>query len=284
MREFIKEMLGFPWAMSLFGMNQVGKLIQRRDSAQVGKGFDAVTAKAADELGQTFRPLFDWGDKTQRRVVDLLLGGPLAAAKTGQPAPPAAAPTSSTAAGPSGPLPAGPNERLVICYTNEASALLLEPGLFDPDGRAFFKIDGDLYREGGQRPGRFEAAYGAQTSTFADFAFHPLPQEEPEEPFDKPPKRPWIPQTNWSKSRWRFEDGSELHAVGPELARTEIHKSSRTTQLWFAVSSFITSGSGAYKGARGQATSLGSVYLPQTPRPGRPAKMNAVHVLKFIIA
>ncbi|MCA1593775.1 MAG: hypothetical protein LC754_14225, partial [Acidobacteria bacterium] len=78
MREFMKSMFGFSWAMSLFGARQLGNSL-RADAAtqqQSAAELDAVTHAAEEQMGDTLKSLFKSGDRIQRGVVDMMSGAP----------------------------------------------------------------------------------------------------------------------------------------------------------------------------------------------------------------
>src|SRR5262249_25717238 len=71
MRDFTKSMLSFSWAMSLFGCQQMLKLLS---PAEAAKSFDKVTDATEGELKDLLKATFEAGDKLQRRLVDLTMG------------------------------------------------------------------------------------------------------------------------------------------------------------------------------------------------------------------
>ena len=71
MREIAKSMLGFSWAVSLFGLQEVSKLIT--PSAEPGAAaseFDAVSRAVQSHLSEPVAQRFRAVDEWQRRVVD----------------------------------------------------------------------------------------------------------------------------------------------------------------------------------------------------------------------
>jgi hypothetical protein len=78
MREFTKSMVSFSWAMSLFGMQQMGNMLRRPDPnrprSPATEAFDAVTCATEGQLGDVLKETFKAGDKLQRAMVDMMLG------------------------------------------------------------------------------------------------------------------------------------------------------------------------------------------------------------------
>lgn len=76
MRETAKSMLRFSWALSVFGLEQVAKLLRESDSGHRGErireAFDTLSAATGEQLGGRTRNLYDAGDKLQAESVDLL--------------------------------------------------------------------------------------------------------------------------------------------------------------------------------------------------------------------
>ena len=74
MREVAKSMLGFSWAVSLFGVQQLAKLVtpsatsQEAAASQFDEASRAVQGFLTDTVAQQFRT----GDEWQRRLVDAL--------------------------------------------------------------------------------------------------------------------------------------------------------------------------------------------------------------------
>ena len=78
MREFTKSMFSFSWAMSLFGLQQLGNMLTRPDSTRprpkAAEAFDCVTQAAEDQLGNILKETFKTGDRFQRAMVDMMFG------------------------------------------------------------------------------------------------------------------------------------------------------------------------------------------------------------------
>ena len=74
MREVAKSMLGFSWAVSLFGVQQLAKLVTpSSESPQTtASQFDEATRAVQGFLNETVAQQFRAGDEWQRRVVDAL--------------------------------------------------------------------------------------------------------------------------------------------------------------------------------------------------------------------
>lgn len=69
MRDLTKSIFSFSWAMSLFGLRQMGALLAPRNGTSA---LDAVTRCTEDQLGSLLRPTFRAGDNLQRGLIDLM--------------------------------------------------------------------------------------------------------------------------------------------------------------------------------------------------------------------
>jgi hypothetical protein len=76
MRDFIKSMIGFTWAMPLFAARQVTNLVKpgkkEEEAGDPVTAFNAVTQVAEEQFGDPIKSVFHSGDKLQREVVDLM--------------------------------------------------------------------------------------------------------------------------------------------------------------------------------------------------------------------
>jgi hypothetical protein len=78
MREFAKSILSFSWAMSLFGIKQLGNILTVEEPSQsTGKAaaFDSIIYATEAQFGDVTRGVFEAGDKMQRGMVDLMWSG-----------------------------------------------------------------------------------------------------------------------------------------------------------------------------------------------------------------
>ena len=74
MREIAKSMLGFSWAVSLFGAQHIAKLVtpSSESSDTTAAQFDEATRVVESFLTETVAQQFRAGDQWQRRMVDTL--------------------------------------------------------------------------------------------------------------------------------------------------------------------------------------------------------------------
>jgi hypothetical protein len=74
MREVAKSMLGFSWAVSMFGAQQVGRMFGggSTPAEETAAETDAVSKVIQEHLAGTQASLFRTGDEWQRRVVDAM--------------------------------------------------------------------------------------------------------------------------------------------------------------------------------------------------------------------
>ena len=74
MRELVKSMFDFSWAMSLFGARRIADLLSARDGCQATERAAAplasVSSAAAEQLNGIISSAFQTGDRVQRRMVD----------------------------------------------------------------------------------------------------------------------------------------------------------------------------------------------------------------------
>ncbi|MFI5178955.1 MAG: hypothetical protein ACHQO8_10345 [Vicinamibacterales bacterium] len=79
MREVAKSMVRFSWAVSLFGFQQMSKLLAQSDAAPEGVGpeLDEVSRVVQGHLSEPLAQQFKAGDEWQRRVVDVLFDAAL---------------------------------------------------------------------------------------------------------------------------------------------------------------------------------------------------------------
>src|SRR5688572_30530460 len=78
MREFTKNLFSFSWAMSLFGLKQLGNVLNPQETLRgapgAAKSFDSVTDAVVDQFGRNLRQTFEVGDRIQGQIVDLMFG------------------------------------------------------------------------------------------------------------------------------------------------------------------------------------------------------------------
>lgn len=71
MRESIKSLFSFSWAMSMFGVQQTTNLLSPHKAAEA---FDSVSEVTKGQLAEVLQSTFNVGDKLQRGAVDLMFG------------------------------------------------------------------------------------------------------------------------------------------------------------------------------------------------------------------
>jgi hypothetical protein len=79
MREVAKSMVGFSWAVSLFGFQQMSKLMAQAEAAPdtAATELDEVSRVVQSHLSGPLSQQFKAGDEWQRRVVDALFDAAL---------------------------------------------------------------------------------------------------------------------------------------------------------------------------------------------------------------
>ena len=71
MRDFVKSVFSFSWALSLFGFQQTANVLAPKKAA---KAFDSVTQATEGQMSDALKTTFDAGDRLQRSAMNLLLG------------------------------------------------------------------------------------------------------------------------------------------------------------------------------------------------------------------
>jgi hypothetical protein len=173
----------------------------------------------------------------------------------------------------------GPFEHLIIRISE--GRIHVQDG---KDERKHFIFEGNLLKLDGAEDGHFEADYEAKFLTKYDLTNYPDDSTAPISGAAGQGEREWTPFLNPTRAKWVFHDGSELRAVGLALSRIADHRND-APQWWYAPTSFITGGKGAYEGAVGQAVSLGSTYFDKVPtlNEGNIYPFSLIHVLKVLL-
>ena len=75
MRDLVKSMMSFSWAMTLFGLEQMRHMVSDDDSGKrrdrMTGDLNAMTDTAKERLSERNASMFDSGDTLQRDMVDL---------------------------------------------------------------------------------------------------------------------------------------------------------------------------------------------------------------------
>lgn len=78
MRDFFKSLLSFSWAMSLFGVRQLGSVLRSGDSGgreDAAAAFESVARAAEGQLGDALKGAYRTGDRLQRTTLDAAAAG-----------------------------------------------------------------------------------------------------------------------------------------------------------------------------------------------------------------
>jgi hypothetical protein len=76
-RGLAKAALGFSWAISMFGLQQMTKMMTALSGEQqerLAAEFEAVSRAAQEHLSEEMKQQFKTGDEWQRRIVDAMFG------------------------------------------------------------------------------------------------------------------------------------------------------------------------------------------------------------------
>lgn len=69
MREFTKSAMSFSWALSLFGVNKATDLL-RPGRERKPDVFEPITQMAVNQMDESIRSIYRYGDSIQARMVD----------------------------------------------------------------------------------------------------------------------------------------------------------------------------------------------------------------------
>lgn len=78
MREVAKSMIRFSWAMSLFGLEQIGNVLRERKDEdesrekRISDALDSVSEATDRSFAERMHDLFEAGDRLQQEMVDLV--------------------------------------------------------------------------------------------------------------------------------------------------------------------------------------------------------------------
>jgi haloalkane dehalogenase len=255
MRELAKNLFSFSWALSLFGLKQLGEVLNPqqtlRGAPDAAKSFDSVTDAVVDQFGRSLRQTFEVGDRIQGQIVDLFFGalgvrpGTPAGSGTGT------APWSGAAFRPaifSAHTSAG--EEVMITYTRGT-------GRFSADKR-FITLSNQIYDLDGTENGLHEGVWQAMFSSPAELLTRPAPPTGTmTEPVGPVPSWPISANTI---AKWTHADGSSISSVGPAASHLiPLHDGSF---LFLVITAqIITQGTGRFAGARGFTQSLGATHI-----------------------
>jgi hypothetical protein len=70
MREFLKSTVSLPWALSLFGVEQLTNILIPQNTTKATAAFDAVTQGTGEQISETVQGLYLLGDNLQRELTD----------------------------------------------------------------------------------------------------------------------------------------------------------------------------------------------------------------------
>lgn len=266
MREFTKNLFSFSWAMSLFGLKQLGNVLNPgqtlRGAPDAAKSFDSVTDAVVDQFGRSLRQTFEVGDRIQGEVVDLMfgfLGVRPDSSRTGTG-------TSTTPwDGPGGGAPwsggslqpaifqakSSAGEEVLITYTRGR-------GQFSDD-KSYIALTNQIYNLDGTENGLHEGVWQALFKSPADLLARPAP---PTGTMYEPvgPVQAWPVSAN-TIAKWTHADGSSISSVGP--AASHLIPLSDGSFLFLVITGqIITEGTGRFAGARGLTQSLGATLVP----------------------
>lgn len=171
--------------------------------------------------------------------------------------------------------PAGPYEKSFVRYSVGTGTF------YEERGTGYIVVNGTMYRLDGTEDGLYEAVFKAWFKDPAVLLIHPKP---PEQTFDRPSPTGHIKETNDTKAKWTFEDGSYVAGLGPAVSYIAPLKDGGV-QFWVSAAAFLTNGGGRFENAIGQETSLGSTWFPGPPdlKPGTVFEAKVTHSFRIIL-
>lgn len=152
----------------------------------------------------------------------------------------------------------GPDE-VVLAFNNNETIKLVQKGK-----QLYFSSHGvltDLCHK--ELPGtKVETTFPVRLEDFAGTTQWPVRQKRP---YDAPPLNPKnVTDNGFSKQAYWFESGSFV-TVGPSLPKID-ELDGGGAQFWVGSIGVISQGTGAFKGARGVTTYVGSGYFEHWPK------------------
>lgn len=249
--ELSKSISRFSWSMSLFGFQQMLKLLQPGDAANA---FDSVARATEEQFDQWTRSLYRMGDSLQNQMFDAtaqLFGvGP-----------------STVSAGSNWPgmQAASTRERArrLRGYQNDAREEVIVratrgTGQFSQD-KKYIALRMTMYKLTGERDGYHEGVWEANFKDPSELLGRPAkpegPMNEPRGPVEH------IPVAAYTKAHWVFGDKSSIIVVGPASSHL-IPLEDGSFIFMVSTAQIITGGTGRYNGAHGLVQSLGATHVP----------------------
>lgn len=235
MRELLKSMSSFSWAMSLFGVEQAGNVLSPGKSASA---LNAVAGAAEKQLGSLTGEAFRSGDALQRGMIDMMFGQ-----SPSKPDTPTSGPSYLRAIEYPN-LADGPSEEVLLVTVSGGMAKLHLKEAMDP-----------FYPE--KLGGMFRFPHSCPP-----YDGPPMVDEEARAEIEG--------SLSYSKHFLRFPDGSSFATTGPTVAKL-VPMQGGVAQFWAPSVQTIADGTGRYEGARGMAVFHVSSHLklvPDSTKPG----------------
>lgn len=155
--------------------------------------------------------------------------------------------------------PAGPYEKSFVRYSVGTGTFHLF------EGAGYIIVEGTMYKLDGTEDGQYQAVFKAWFTDATALLQWPPP---PPQVFDQPSPPGHIAETNDTKAKWTFGDGSYVSGFGPAISYIALLKDGGL-QFWVSATALLDEGGGRFENAVGQETSLGSTYFP----PGTPPEL-----------
>lgn len=257
MRDLTKNLFSFSWAMSLFGVKQLGSLLDPREAAKGAPGaaqaFDRLTDAMREQLGDNLGKTFEAGDKIQGEIVDAMFGVLGIRPERGT------ASSRDARTSPSGlrhPPPifdarSTAGEQVMITYTRGE-------GRFSEDKR-YIALSNQIFNLDGTPNGLHEGVWEALFSSPEELLAKPAPPTGPmNQPVGPVPDEPVSANTI---AKWTHADGSSISSVGPAVSHL-IPLTDGSFLFLVITGQIITEGTGRFAGARGLTQSLGATWVP----------------------
>ena len=299
MTDLFKSMLRFSTAASLFSADQLARIatgvLPGGDTQKAAAAFEAASNTLESQLQGAFSQGFgDASSQLRGEMVDVASkfvqsnpfagpsvltppsthsAGPVSLPVAPPTTPPPAAPVAEAPApaeqpdeGPPSQTDPAPSDQPSPDISPNAKSAPTEEvfvrygrgsGSFSAD-KAFIVLSMKEYHLNGAQDGIQKGVWHRQFSSPADLN----PPAPPTGPMNEPVGPvPHVAPTAQTKVYWRFEDGSEITAVGPAAVGL-LPLTDGSFLFLVSTAQIVTSGSGRFEGAYGLVQSLGATHVP----------------------
>jgi len=252
--ELSKSISRFSWSMSLFGFQQIFKLLQPGSAADA---FNSVARATEEHFDQWTKNLYRAGDSIQSQIFNssaqLFGAGILSPDSTLSPSELNRQWCES---------PTRERSRVRGYQSDARDEVIVRAtrgtGQFSQD-KKYIALRMTMYKLGGERDGYHEGVWEANFKDPKELLGRPAkpegPMNEPRGPVEH------IPVAAYTKAQWVFGDKSSIIVVGPASSHL-IPLQDGSFIFMVSTAQMITGGTGRYEGAYGLVQSLGATHVP----------------------